>query len=112
MSIQPKSPAVARTTTVANISTTQRFPVERSSAGTPPPKTRAPVAARPAPVVVEKPAQGVSKAPSALRDSLEALKNPRPGAPRVLRIPNYNTSADPPEGISSGGPPPGGVKMR
>ena len=112
VSIQPKPPAVSRTTTVANVSTTQRFPVERSSAAKPLPQTRPPVQPQAAAPVVSKPAAGISKAPSALRDSLEAAKNPRPGAPRVLRIPNYNTSADPPEGIGSGGVPSGGVKVR
>jgi len=115
MSIQTKPPAVSKTTTVANISTTQRFPVERSSAAKPPPQTRPPVAARPAPAPVQSAPQGISKAPSPLRDSLEAMRHPRPGAPaqaRVIRAPTYNNPVDPPEGIGSGQPPAGGIKVR
>ena len=112
MSIQPKPPVVSRNTTVANVSTTQRFPVERSSAAKPLPQTRPPVQPQAAAPVVSKPAAGISKAPSALRDSLEAAKNPRPGQARIVRVPTYSTAADPPEGIGSGGPPPGGVKVR
>lgn len=112
MSIQPKLPAVSKTTTVANISTTQRFPVERSSEARPLPQTRLPVAARPAPAPVQSAPSGISKAPSPLRASLEAMAHPKPGAARVIRAPTYNNPVDPPEGIGSGQPPAGGVKIR
>jgi hypothetical protein len=113
MSIPTDPPRTTKVTTVANLSTTQRFPVERSSSATPPPQTRPPVPPRPAPTVISQPNRGVSKAPSALRDSLEAMK-PRPGAgpARVVRVPTYNNPGDPPEGIGSGSVPSGGVKIR
>jgi hypothetical protein len=115
MATQSPPPKVAKTTTVANLSTTQRFPVERSSAAKPPPVTRPVVPPKPQVAIPQEAKQGISKAPTPLRASLEALRHPRPGvpvAPRVLRVPTYNNPGDPPEGIGSGGVPPGGVKVR
>jgi hypothetical protein len=123
MSIQQPPLKVARTTTVANLSTSARFPVERSSAATPPPQTRPPQAA--VPVVIEPPVRDttglpkVSKEQTPLRASLEALaRNSGPGsraAPVRLapRRPIHTGGInDPPEGVGAGQPPPGGIKMR
>ena len=125
MSIPTDPPRVTRTTTVANISTTERFPVERSSTGTPPPRTRPvqlppPAAAAPVPSVVttgisKAPTSvvttGISKAPTPLRSSLEAAaRSPKRMVPRTVGSPF--TSEGPPEGVGAGRPPPGGFKVR
>jgi hypothetical protein len=120
MSVQQPPPKVTRVTTVSNISTTSRFPVERASNAQRPPQTRPPQAARPAPVIVSKPSTGVSKEMTPLRISLEAMvKQPGPSAGRrtapvrMIRPPVHTGGInDPPEGVGSGSPPPGGVKMR
>lgn len=118
MSIQPKPLVTNKVTTVSNISTTARFPVERSSAGTPPPQTRPPQTPRPQPTIVAGVSQGVSKAMTPMRIELEALAaQRRPGtraAPmRPLRPAVYTGGHDdPPEGVGSGQPPAGGVKVR
>ena len=119
MSVQTPPPKVTKLTTVANVSTTRRFPVERSSSATPPPQTRPPGAPRPAPPLVPKAQQGaagISKAPTPLRASLEALAARPPGqrsVPVRTRPPIHTGGInDPPEGVGSGQPPPGGVKVR
>ncbi len=114
MSVQPKEPKVTRITTVANISTTQRFAVERSSMASPPPSTRPPIPPRPAPTVIPKDKQGtvgISKAPTALRMSLE--QHARPPQRRVI-IPMRTGigNAEPPEGVGPGTVPPGGFKIK
>lgn len=118
MSVQTPPPKVTKITTVSNVSTTSRFPVERSSNASAPPQTRPPGAPRPAPPVIPKAQQGVagiSKAPTPLRASLEAMAARPPGHRSVpVRRPPIHTGGvnDPPEGIGSGSPPPGGVKVR
>ena len=119
MSIQTPPPKVTKITTVANLSTTSRFPVERSSAATAPPQTRPPGAPRPAPSIIPKAQQGtagISKASTPLRASLEAMAARPPGQRSVpVRIrPPIHTGGinDPPEGIGAGQPPAGGIKVR
>ena len=123
MSVQTPPPKVTKVTTVSNVSTTSRFPVERSSAATAPPQTRPPGAPRPAPPLVPKAQQGtagISKAPTPLRTSLEAMaKRPvgigsnRAVPARMVRPPIHTGGInDPPEGIGPGQPPPGGMKVR
>ena len=120
MSVPTNPPVVSKITTVANISTTSRFPVERSSAAKPPPQTR-PTPTPTAPIVIPREMHeiaGISKAPSPLRESLEAFrKTPQPGASVPARrvAPSVNTGPgyrDPEEGIGAGSPPPGGMKIR
>lgn len=113
MSIETKPPAVTRTTTVANISTTERFPVERADNGSPPPPTRPPATPKmmTVPAALLKGPTGVSKAPTQLRADLEArLRHPGPmrHAARPVHTGGVN---DPPEGIGRGDVPPGGVKV-
>jgi hypothetical protein len=119
MSVQTPPPRAAKITTVANLSTTSRFPVERSSAASAPPQTRPPGTPRPAPTLIPKAQQGtagISKAPTPLRASLEAMAARPPGQRSVpVRVrPAIHTGGinDPPEGVGSGQPPPGGVKVR
>ena len=119
MSIQTPPPKVTKFTTVANVSTTQRFPVERSSSASPPPQTRPPGTPRPPPPLIPKSQQGtagISKAPTPLRTSLEAMAARPPGQRSVpVRVgrPIYTGGInDPPEGVGSGQPPPGGIKVR
>jgi hypothetical protein len=116
MSIQNPPPKVTKITTVSNVSTTSRFPVERSSSASPPPPTRPPAVPRPAPTVIPKAQQGISKAPTALRTSLEAMAARPPGQRSVpVRVgPPIHTGGinDPPEGVGAGQPPPGGIKVR
>jgi hypothetical protein len=126
MSVPTNPPKAAKTTTVANVSTTQRFPVERASTGKPVPQTRpAPTEPpRPAPPLIPKDKQGtagISKAPSALRNSLEQYAHRQPNGPRgvgarIIRNPggvNYpSPGGEPPEGIGSGNVPAGGTKVR
>ena len=112
MSVPTDPPKATKVTMVANVSTTSRFPVERSSAASAPPQTRPPVPSRPAPVVQQQSApSGISKAPSPLRASLEkaAAQPPRAAPSRVIRL--GVGSADPPEGIGRGVPPAGGMKV-
>ena len=114
MSVQTPSPKVTKVTTVSNVSTTSRFPVERSSSATPPPQTRPPATPRPAPAQAPQGTSGISKAPTPLRASLEAMAA-RPPGQRSLRVrPPIHTGGvnDPPEGIGAGQPPAGGVKVR
>lgn len=119
MSVQITPPKVTKNTTVSNVSTTSRFPVERSSAASAPPQTRPPGSPRPAPPVVPKAQQGaagISKAPTPMRASLEAMLNRSPGqrsVPVRTRPPIHTGGInDPPEGVGSGSPPAGGVKVR
>ena len=118
MSVQITPLKATKNTTVANVSTTARFPVERSSAASAPPQTRPLGPPRPAPPVVPKAQQGaagISKAPTPLRASLEAmLKSPGQRSVPVRTRPPIHTGGinDPPEGIGSGAPPAGGVKVR
>jgi hypothetical protein len=117
MSIQTPPPKAAKITTISNVSTTSRFPVERSSSATPPPQTRPPATPRPLPVAAPKARQdttGISKAPTPLRTSLEAMAA-RPAGQRSLPMrPPIHTGGinDPPEGVGPGHVPPGGVKVR
>lgn len=121
MSVQTPPPKVAKTTTVANLSTTARFPVERSSNASTTPQTRPPGTPRPAPPVIPKAQQGtagISKAPTPLRASLEALaalppnQRQRAVPVRVGRPIHTGGINDPPEGVGPGQPPPGGMKVR
>lgn len=112
MSIPTDPPRVTRITTVSNISTTERFPVERSSTGTPPPRTRPVQLPRPAAAApVSSAVTGISKAPTPLRTALEtAARSPKRTLPRTVGSPF--TSDGPPEGIGAGHPPPGGFRVR
>ena len=116
MSVQTTPPKVTKVTTVSNVSTTSRFPVERSSSASPTPQTRPPATPRPAaPAIPQGAPAGISKAPTPLRASLEAMAARPPGHRSVpVRRPPIHTGGvnDPPEGIGSGPPPPGGVKVR
>ena len=117
MSVQTPPPKVTKITTVSNVSTTSRFPVERSSNASAPPQTRPPGAPRPVPPVIPKAQQGtagISKAPTPLRTSLEAMAALPPSQRSVpMRRPIHTGGVnDPPEGIGSGSPPPGGIKVR
>jgi hypothetical protein len=117
MSVQTTPPKVTRLTTVANVSTTSRFPVERSSSAKTAPQTRPPGPPRPAPPLIPKAQQGtagISKAPTPLRTSLEAMAARPPGQRSVpVRSPIHTGGInDPPEGVGAGQPPPGGVKVR
>ena len=117
MSIQTPPPKVTKITTVSNVSTTSRFPVERSSSAAPSPQTRPPGPPRQAPALIPKAQQGtagISKAPTPLRASLEAMAARPPGQRSMPVRPSIHTGGinDPPEGIGSGQPPAGGVKVR
>ena len=118
MSVQITPPRAAKTTTVSNVSTTSRFPVERSSSASTPPQTRPLGPPRQAPPLVPKAQQGaagISKAPTPLRASLEAmLRHPGQRSVPVHTRPPIHTGGinDPPEGVGSGSPPAGGVKVR
>jgi hypothetical protein len=119
MSVQTPPPKVTKITTVSNVSTTSRFPVERSSNASAPPQTRPPGAPRPVPPVVPKAQQGaagISKAPTPLRASLEAMAARPPGQRsvpvRTMRPIHTGGINDPPEGVGPGQPPPGGIKVR
>ena len=110
-----------KVTTVANISTSQRFAVERSSTGVKPPQTRPPIPPRPAPTVIPKDEQGIkgiNKNPSELRNQLEQYAHRHhPNGPRSVPVhfgrPGAGTpGGDPPEGIGGGSVPPGGVKVK
>ncbi len=125
-------------TTVANISTTARFPIERADNEKRPPMTReerdvwdtddpapAPAAPKaPSNLRAELEAQLAKKKaqasgqhpPSPMRAALEAelarrqRGGHRPPPPRYAS-PYSPGSMDPPEGIGSGQPPPGGTKV-
>ena len=158
-------PGGTKETMVANISKTERYPMERADNAKRPPKTREPweepddepASPPPAPAAPVT----ISKARSPLRDALEAELArkraqapapggggpgfaPRPGAGSALRAdleaqlarrrvagpsvpggarrpppPQFRPaggqssySMDPPEGVGSGQPPPGGIKVR
>ncbi|HZK78023.1 MAG TPA: hypothetical protein VFC35_03885 [Gemmatimonadaceae bacterium] len=120
MSIQTPLPKVTKITTVSNVSTTSRFPVERSSSATAAPQTRPPGTPRPTPPLIPKDQQGtagISKAPTPLRASLEAMAARPPGQRsvpvRIMRPPIHTGGInDPPEGVGPGSVPRGGVKVR
>ena len=113
--IRPHNPLnlPARQTTVCNISTTERFPVERADNAKRVPPTRPPYTVKP----VERPANA-DQPNKALQDDLRerlaqrpATPTPRNVADRVARgASTYEPG--PREGIGRGEPPPGGVKVR
>ncbi len=132
----------AKETTVANTSTTGRFPVERADNEKRPPMTReerdvwdtddpppAPAAPKvPSNLRAELEAQlarkkaqaGAPHPPSPMRAALEAELARRQGGVAGVRRPpppRYASpyspgSMDPPEGIGAGQPPPGGTRVR
>jgi hypothetical protein len=117
MSIQTPPPKVTKVTTISNVSTTSRFPVERASNASAQPQTRPPGAPRPVLLVIPKAQQGpagISKAPTPLRASLEAMLHRPPGQRSVpMRSPIHTGGInDPPEGIGAGQPPSGGIKVK
>lgn len=114
MSVQNPPPKVTKVTTVSNVSTTSRFPVERSSSATPPPQTRPPTPPRPVAPPTSKVTAGISKVPTPMRIALEAMAARPPGQRSALVRRPIHTGGinDPPEGIGAGTVPPGGIKIR
>lgn len=116
MAIQTDPPQANRVTTVSNISTTTRFPVERADNAKRPPQTRPPVAARPQPQ--PPPPQQAPAAPrrdgSPMRDVLQANLRHRPAHNHPIRgmPPGSGSGEGPPDGVGRGRIPSGGIKMR
>lgn len=99
-----------RVTTVANVSPTKDYPVERASNAQVPPQTRAAQAPRPT-------AAPVAQHPvSTMRRALEAQMQRRPptrSRPNVIgAVPGMGGNDGPPEGVGPGKVPPGGIKVR
>jgi hypothetical protein len=114
VSLKPHNPSglAPRRTTVANVSTTERFPIERAS-------TRKPT--RPLPSIKEPGAQVRAGEPERPWNPAAVLQQ-RQRVQRNMPVPKSQIAAaargatshplDPPEGIGRGEPRPGGFKVR
>jgi hypothetical protein len=114
MAIQVDPPQVNRVTTVSNISTTTRFPVERADNAKRPPQTRPPVAARPQPQPPQQAPAAPRRDPSPMRDVLQANLRHRPAHNHPIRgmPPGSGNDEGRPDGVGHGTVPKGGVKMQ